>query len=769
MVGTALCGLTVLATTWTLLATGWVDGAGGILVVGVAAVLEAAVLAYARVPRLIALLLVPILSLAAIIPATISALPFDGDTTFLHLIGRYAGAAFTGLSSSQDWAFTVGLSAILWICGYWVAWVALREHRGVLAVIPIYIVLATNVLNAHAGRTPALPTVLTLGITLLVISNAHLDSLEARWQRRNVLPLPGIRSGMVGSTAILAAGILLLGSLLPRLTTTDISGQFFTNGGGGTGHGGSGGDSGGGGSASIGFSAVTQPGGPLLSNPKPVFTYTLDTNAPVYLRGVNDAVFLGGNWYPDRTDSSFGNGFAFRGIDFKSGTLPRDSVAADGAAAAESALVTAQIVLKPGSGNSDLALFPGEAQRTGGDGIAYGTVDLGAGGSELLTVDSVHLNGGIRAGTTLVTAGTVSAATAAELRVAGTSYPAFTQRYTQLSDDDTQALAVIGRMARQWSAGTTNPYDAAAAIEAQLRSPAFTYTLTPPNAHANEWPILYFLTNSHRGYCQYFASSMGAMLRSIGIPTRLVNGYGPGTPTTTTNRKGQRAMQVTTSDAHTWVEVYFPKYGWIPFEPTPPSAQGQYEIITRGSAAIGGAGATPGSSDLPPGFNEPSQPTLPPNANTTVPATPARPAPPAPDLRPVGFGILIGIGALVALTVLWLLLPRSQRGAWRRLEVVGWLLGMRRHPDETHRGYAHRFATALSPGWRRREKAGGEERRAHLRNAVSDLADASAENEFSRPGSESTHAQGIRRLWVTILRATPSLLWRAVARRLAPS
>ena len=99
------------------------------------------------------------------------------------------------------------------------------------------------------------------------------------------------------------------------------------------------------------------------------------------------------------------------------------------------------------------------------------------------------------------------------------------------------------------------------------------------------WPVTYFLTESHKGYCQYFASAMGTMLRSLNIPTRLVSGYGPETVNAESGR-AQRQQEVTTSDAHSWVEAYFPAYGWIAFEPTPPSTQGNYQPIPRGAEAV---------------------------------------------------------------------------------------------------------------------------------------------------------------------------------------
>src|SRR5207302_8051358 len=122
-----------------------------------------------------------------------------------------------------------------------------------------------------------------------------------------------------------------------------------------------------------------------------------------------------------------------------------------------------------------------------------------------------------------------STATAAQLRRAGAGYPDFVLPDTVLTDDFTGGAATITALAKQWTTGTANAYDAAVAIEAHLRDPKnFTYTLTPPPVPAGQCPVVYFLVTGHRGYCQYFASSMGTMLRSLGIPTRLVVGYGPG-------------------------------------------------------------------------------------------------------------------------------------------------------------------------------------------------------------------------------------------------
>jgi len=87
------------------------------------------------------------------------------------------------------------------------------------------------------------------------------------------------------------------------------------------------------------------------------------------------------------------------------------------------------------------------------------------------------------------------------------------------------------------------------------------------------------LLNSKSGHCEYFASGMVVMLRSIGIPARMANGFHGGV----WNEFG-RYYAIRQADAHAWVEVYFPGYGWLTFEPTPASgalAPNQQDWATR--------------------------------------------------------------------------------------------------------------------------------------------------------------------------------------------
>jgi protein-glutamine gamma-glutamyltransferase len=121
----------------------------------------------------------------------------------------------------------------------------------------------------------------------------------------------------------------------------------------------------------------------------------------------------------------------------------------------------------------------------------------------------------------------------------------------------------IAELAHQLTASAGNNYDRAFAVQNYLRD-NFGYSLNPPSIEPDD-PIGSFLFKSKQGYCEYFAAAMVLMLRSVEVPARLVNGFQTGT----FNRLGGDFI-VRARDAHSWVEVFFPGYGWVPFDPTPP-------------------------------------------------------------------------------------------------------------------------------------------------------------------------------------------------------
>ena len=148
------------------------------------------------------------------------------------------------------------------------------------------------------------------------------------------------------------------------------------------------------------------------------------------------------------------------------------------------------------------------------------------------------------------------------LREAGEDYPPqLAQRYFRLPPTDLR----VRQLAERITSTRETEFDKAAALENYLRT-NYQYTLDLPKTPPAD-PIANFLFERKQGHCEYFASAMAVMLRSIGIPSRVVNGFHGDEFNDLTGNYVVRAK-----DAHAWVEVYFPGYGWQTFDPTPAGA-----------------------------------------------------------------------------------------------------------------------------------------------------------------------------------------------------
>ena len=193
-----------------------------------------------------------------------------------------------------------------------------------------------------------------------------------------------------------------------------------------------------------------------------------------------------------------------------------------------------------------------------------------------------------------------------DLRNASEVYPPqILERYLQLPDDFSPRIA---QTAQEVAAGKTTAYDKAKAIETFLRG--YTYNDAIPTPPADQDPIEWFLYDIKQGYCDYYATAMAIMLRSLGIPARTASGYAEGTYS-----EEDGVFYITERDAHTWVEVYFPGVGWVEFEPTAGES-----VLTRqsGEDAVA-AGLDPGMAGFDGGSpNDPIMDEgddLPPEAN----------------------------------------------------------------------------------------------------------------------------------------------------------
>ena len=164
----------------------------------------------------------------------------------------------------------------------------------------------------------------------------------------------------------------------------------------------------------------------------------------------------------------------------------------------------------------------------------------------------------LRDGDAYIVISTPSAAYEDLLRADSTIYPDWVAgKYLQLPNTTTER---VRKRATEITQPYANPYDQTKAIQDYLRA-HITYNELVDAPPQNRDGVDYLLFEHPEGYCNYYASAMAVMARAVGIPARIASGY-------STGEYADGAFQVLESNAHSWVEVYFPNYGWILFEPT---------------------------------------------------------------------------------------------------------------------------------------------------------------------------------------------------------
>ncbi|MCY4583403.1 MAG: transglutaminaseTgpA domain-containing protein [Chloroflexi bacterium] len=186
--------------------------------------------------------------------------------------------------------------------------------------------------------------------------------------------------------------------------------------------------------------------------------------------------------------------------------------------------------------------------------------------------------------------GTVVTASPLQLATAATEYPRHvTDRYLQLPVGFPESVRAA---AAEITSDAATPYEQAVVLQSHLLTLPYSLDVqAPPRGRdAVEW----FLFENQTGFCTYYASAMITMLRSLGVPARLAVGFAPGT------FDGDRGGWVVEArHYHAWPEVYFPGFGWVEFEPTPPALQNSLALVDSPEAereereAVEGTGEEP--------------------------------------------------------------------------------------------------------------------------------------------------------------------------------
>ena len=638
-----------------------------------------------------------------------------GDPTDpLQLAATWIGRIVNG-EDVYDPSFDLYLLYMLfWAVGGWLSWCALRWRQPLLGIAPGAAAFATNVLNAPDNQSGYVVSFLflTLGVLLWTSYVRSMDSATARKVRLS----SDARWDFWETGVVVMAGVIVIGLLAPPLTTTDrtidIENGSFRGWaelqqrlnhpvafGRGTSSG-----------TSTGFASLAQLAGPIHKTGGVVFTYTISGSygGPRYFRGFN----------LDTTSSGQGGAYWRYPGDSATVRLPVEKNVSPPYAEnyTSQAAATFKIqMLKPPDSAPNVLFYPSEllkvdraatAHAWRGNQVPSGQVPA----DKLATIDRLSVPGNNGSAGSYAVTVAYSTATEDQLRAAGTAYPGWLDPYrnfagiyraqgqgevaplTSFAYRTKVTLQRIHDLAAQVTQGKDNPYDQATAIESYLRS-TYQYTLTPIVPPRDVDPLEYFLFTSKEGYCEYFASAMGDMLKSLGIPTRLVNGYGPGT----FDEKLSKYV-VRESDVHTWVEAYFPGYGWIPFEPTP---DGTYFPIPRGTPSavcardseVCSTGDDAAGSAESGGVRGPDKGAL--DAGDLGAGSGQFGQSPVPGGFPT---VVLALVILIAGTWLFIsryLRPRTVSGVWRRTSLLSGLAGVRFRAGETPIEFGARLAREI--------------------------------------------------------------------------
>ena len=197
-----------------------------------------------------------------------------------------------------------------------------------------------------------------------------------------------------------------------------------------------------------------------------------------------------------------------------------------------------------------------------------------------LDVTALLAEQALRPGEVFNASSLISAPSIMELKNAGEDYPDWvTDHYLQLPDDFSEK---VRELAEQIAGSEETPYDKTRAITEYLRN-EITYSDVIDAPPVNQDPIEWFLLAYKKGFCNYYATSEVLMLRSLGIPARMVAGFAQGEAL-----EGYGEYRIRIKDSHAWPEVYFPEIGWVEFEPT--VSQPEIELRSGSVENLNGGG-----------------------------------------------------------------------------------------------------------------------------------------------------------------------------------
>ena len=537
--------------------------------------------------------------------------PLGGAWALWDRLGLWLEAAQEGSINIDKVPFAFGLVLASWLMGYLGAWVFLRHRNfwGVFALGGLGLFSNLTFLPPNTG----LHLALYLFTALLLVARIQAVRRQTHWERRGIRYDEGLRSLTLSDSFFLALAVIAVAFLLPaggawstatgayeslRRPLVGFEDDFNRLFAGLPAR------------RDIGF-RIWDDVMAFQGTISPATTHTLlvESPVPLYWKARTYDTYTGKGWISEHTEFKpmdytpefaasappqsrvtasyavtplYASPYLFAGprvdavdrdVEIETPTMPMyraDLTSGDPLANYPPALAAAGRALSerarqgPVSDKSELsALLPpnfrlGEIERQDGRLVAVTLEEALPNPPDTLAVRSRQ--GVFAPHDPYIVTSSVPAAEPEQLREAGTDYPVhILDRYTQLPPD---LPGRIRGLAHEITVEGDTPYDKALRVEANLQRLPYSLKVDPPPFDSDG--VDFFLFEQRQGYSEYFASSMAVLLRSVGIPARVAVGYTTGNPTEVAN-----LYAVTDSHSHAWVEVYFPGYSWIPFEPTP--------------------------------------------------------------------------------------------------------------------------------------------------------------------------------------------------------
>jgi transglutaminase-like putative cysteine protease len=451
-----------------------------------------------------------------------------------------------GGTGREGYIFVLHTALVYWVLGYLGAWYTFRKPRIWRVVVPAGLVLLSVAYYYSGPVMMSLYVATYLLLALLFVTRTHLVEQEKRWRRTSVRYEPQIWLTFLRASFIASLLALMVAFVIPSMSASASVSDALSNARGpwrefqnnwtrlysslrsyGT-------------TTIDPYQDTLVLGGPRTVGDSPVMDVYVSRQLPyVYWQTIVYDLYTDGGW--DVADNDAILHISDEGVLNVPFSLSRQ-------------VITQTVVnYLPNS-----SLLYGAPEVVGADRDIFVEASNDGKGNLLLT--GMRSRYVLKQGDHYQLTSQYSTADASSLRSASVNYPEWvSEAYLQIPDTITPETI---QLAEEITAVYNNPFDKSIAVRDYLRQ-NISYNDQIAATPADVEPIHYTLFVSQEGYCNYYASAMAMMLRSQGIPARIASGYAQGE-----FNEDNLFYRVRASNAHTWVEVYFPDYGWIQFEPT---------------------------------------------------------------------------------------------------------------------------------------------------------------------------------------------------------